>query len=184
MRIRALHAPSKPATDTERPVPRWATNTARAIPLLLLPWCLWRLPFAFGFRMGAVDPQAPGLPWWAAFYVFGLSVASEGLALLSLILVRGWGETVPARLPVIGGRRIPPLAVIIPATAGGLLLTAAMWGTAALGWFHIADFHNVGYANPWWEALATACIAPGMLWGPLVLALTYAYYARRRRPAP
>ncbi|MER5873740.1 hypothetical protein [Streptomyces sp. NPDC002044] len=50
--------PNTPPYDTERPVPRWAVRTARAIPFVLLPHCLWRLPFAFGFDMGMIDPNA------------------------------------------------------------------------------------------------------------------------------
>jgi hypothetical protein len=47
----ALHtAPAD--SDTERPVPRWVLRLAYVMPLLLLPSCLWRLPFAFHFEMG------------------------------------------------------------------------------------------------------------------------------------
>ncbi|MGW6982239.1 hypothetical protein ACWGE1_22845 [Streptomyces sp. NPDC054932] len=174
--------PKAASHGTERPVPRWALITARAVPLVLLPHCLWRLPFAFDFDMGLIDPNAPAWVWWAVPYVFGLSVLSEALAFLSLGLVRGWGEVVPARLPVIGGKRIPPIAAIVPAALGGLVLTA-LWGSMLLAWLDVAGVHALGYSSGWWEALATVCIAPSMLWGPMVLALTYGYYVRRCRPA-
>ncbi|MFF4603630.1 hypothetical protein ACFY12_12935 [Streptomyces sp. NPDC001339] len=176
----------RPATashDTERPVPRWAVVTAHAIPFVLLPHCLWRLPFAFNFTMGTIDPNASPMPWpWGVPYVFGLSVLTEALALLCFGLVRGWGETAPGWLPVIGGKRIPPLAAIIPATLGGLAATA-LWGSGLLAWLHVPGFHALGYSNGWWELLARLSISPAMLWGPMVLALTYAYYVRRCRPA-
>ncbi|MYS82034.1 hypothetical protein GTZ85_17920 [Streptomyces sp. SID5474] len=170
--------------DTERPVPRWAVVTARAIPFVLLPQCLWRLPYAFDFKMGMIDPNSPAMPpwYWAVPYVFGLSVLTEALALLAFGLVRPWGEVAPAWLPIIGGKRIPPLAAIIPATIGGLVLTA-VWGSALLAWLHVPGLHALGYSNGWWELLAKVCIIPATLWGPMLLALTYAYYVRRCRPA-
>ncbi|MFJ7423946.1 hypothetical protein ACIQXD_35990 [Streptomyces uncialis] len=172
--------PTTTAHGTQRPVPRWASITAHAIPLLLLPQCLWRLPFGFGFEMGLdVDGTIP--PVWVSIpYVFGLSLITEGLALLSFGLVRGWGEVAPSWLPFIGGKRLAPFAVITPAALGGLGATA-FWAPTVLGWFGVGE--SVGYISSGWQTLAHLCIAPGTLWGPLVLALTYAYYTRRCRPA-
>ncbi|MFI1970219.1 hypothetical protein [Streptomyces cinnamoneus] len=169
--------------ETERPVPRWAMVTARAIPLVLLPQCLWRLPFAFHFQMGmAHDPDAAVWPVWATIpYVFGLSLLTEALALLCFGLVRGWGEVAPAWLPFIGGKRIPPAAALVPATLGGLGATA-FWAPSVLVWLGLIEDDSVGYVNGGWETLARVCIAPGTLWGPMVLALTYGYYVRRCRP--
>ncbi|KAA2264305.1 hypothetical protein F0L68_07745 [Solihabitans fulvus] len=168
--------------STERPVPRWAVVTARAIPFVVLPQSLWRLPFAFGFTMGMVEPNAPAMPEWAPYYVFGLSLLSEGLALLSFGLVRGWGEVVPAWLPLIGGKRVPPFAAIVPAAVGGLALTV-LWGGQLPARFHLLGLSRVGFANGWWDALATVCSSPLTLWGPMLLAVTFAYYQRRCRPA-
>jgi hypothetical protein len=47
----------------------------------------------------------------------------EGLALLSFALVRPWGEYVPRRFPVAGGRRIPPRLVVAVAGTGAVLAT-------------------------------------------------------------
>ncbi|MEV4182677.1 hypothetical protein AB0J28_14690 [Streptosporangium canum] len=176
MAIKLLHA--APATsDTEQPVPRWALRAAYALPWLLLPSCLWRLPFAFHFDMGQLN-DAPVSPLWISIpYVFGLSVLTELVALLSIGLVRGWGEVVPSWIPVIGGRRVPPMAAVVPAVAGGLLLTAiSVW--MALTWVGVSD--GIAYENDWWQALARVCITPIALWGPIVLALAYAYHVRRR----
>ncbi|MFF4268232.1 hypothetical protein [Streptomyces virginiae] len=165
--------------DTERPVPRWALRFAKALPFVVLPHCLWRLPFAFDFSMGTVDPSAPPMPWWAPAYVFGLSVLTEALALLCTGLVSGWGEVVPRWVPFIGGQRVAPLVAVIPAVLGGLALVA-MFGLFPLAWAGVLP--EVGYSNGWWMALARVCVTPAMLWGPIVLALAWAYY-RRRRPA-
>ncbi len=61
---------------------------------------------------------------WNASYVIGLSILTESLGLLCFGLVRWWGEVVPEWIPRLGGRRIPPLAVIVPAALGALTLTA------------------------------------------------------------
>ncbi|RKT18647.1 hypothetical protein BX285_3077 [Streptomyces sp. 1114.5] len=171
-----------PVGDTERPVPPWALRLAKALPLVLLPHCLWRLPFAVDFRMGLLDPDAPGLTWWAPLYVTGLSVVTEALALLTLGLVSGWGEVFPSWVPVLRGRRVPPLAAVIPATLGGLTLVA-LFDPMPLAWFDLLGFAEAPYANGWWQALARVCTSTAMLWGPITLALTYSYYRRRRRTA-
>ncbi|MCF3179966.1 hypothetical protein IPZ70_08420 [Streptomyces polychromogenes] len=168
-----------PLGDTERPVPDWALRLAKALPFLVLPHCLWRLPFAVDFRMGMLDPAAPHAPWWIPFYVVGLSVLTEALALLTTGLVSGWGEVVPHRVPFLGGRRVAPLAAVIPAALGGLALVA-MFDLYPLAWMGILP--EVGFSNVWWMVLARVCITPAMLWGPIVLALALAYYRRRRTP--
>ncbi|MFC5887248.1 hypothetical protein RMN57_01880 [Kitasatospora sp. CM 4170] len=171
--------PIFPLGDTERPVPVWALRLARALPFVVLPHCLWRLPFAADFRMGMVDPAAPVAPWWTPFYVVGLSVLTELLALLTTGLVSGWGEVVPRRVPLLGGRRVAPLAAVVPAALGSLALVA-MFDLYPLAWAGILP--ETGFSNGWWMALARVCITPAMLWGPIVLVLAWAYY-RRRRPA-
>ncbi|MCT2592883.1 hypothetical protein LHJ74_23710 [Streptomyces sp. N2-109] len=173
--------PTTAPVGTEHPVPRRAEITAHLIPLILLPQCLWRLPFAVGFDMGMEDMDG-GMPavWLAIPYVLGLSLVTEALALLCFGLVRRWGEVVPSWVPVIGDRHIPPYAAIVPATLGGLGATA-FWAPTWVSWFGVGS--SAGYDNGWWDALATACITPGTLFGPLVLALTYAYWVRRCRPA-
>ncbi|MFI8459461.1 hypothetical protein [Kitasatospora sp. NPDC085464] len=112
-------------------------------------------------------------------YVFGLSLLSEGLAYLSFGLVARWGEVVPSWIPIIGGRRVPPLAAIILATLGALGLIA-LWDPLPLALLHVGGIPLVEYSNGWWKALAAVATLPLSLWGPLLLALTYAYYKRRR----
>ncbi|MQS11630.1 hypothetical protein F7Q99_04835 [Streptomyces kaniharaensis] len=168
-----------PLGDTERPVPRWALRLAKALPFIVLPHCLWRLPFAVNYTMGAVDPDAPAVPWWAPGYVVGLSVLTEALCLLTTGLVAGWGEVFPRRIPLVGGRRVPVLAAVVPAVLGGLALVA-LFDPMPLAWAGVLGLEEVPYRNGWWCALARVCTGPAMLWGPIVLALAWAYYCRRR----
>lgn len=59
----------------------------------------------------------------------------------------------------------------------GLVL---LWDTMPFAWFDLWGFHEVAFRNGWWQLLAHLCIGPVMLWGPFVLALTWAYRQRRR----
>ncbi|MGW1179349.1 hypothetical protein ACWD4P_37175 [Kitasatospora sp. NPDC002543] len=167
-----------PVGDTERPVPRWALRLAKALPFIVLPHCLWRLPFAFDFRMGTVDPAAGPYVWWATPYVIGLSVITEALTILTLGLVSGWGEVYPRWVPVLRGRRVPPLVALVPAVLGGLVLVA-LFGGMPLAWLGV--FAEVGYSNGWWMALGRICTSTAVLWGPVTLVLAFAYYRRRRQ---
>ncbi|UFQ17041.1 MULTISPECIES: hypothetical protein [Streptomyces] len=172
MTTTAVHVAPAPTPPTTAPT--WTVRVAHAIPLVALPVCVWRLPIAFGYGMGGetLDPA-----WFNIPYVFGLSVLSEIAALLSFGLVRGWGEVVPAWVPRIGGRRIPPAAVIVPAGLGGLLFTAL-----GVAWLVTALTQGPGgwpYADGW-NVLAMTVSGLMTLWGPLLLVLTVAYHRRRR----
>ncbi|WP_217197790.1 hypothetical protein [Streptomyces buecherae] len=186
MSLKILHLPP-PVSDTERPPPRWAIRLAYALPLLLLPSCLWRLPFALHFEMGQI--QDVGMPpyWVSVPYVLGLSVLTEVTAILAIGLVRGWGEVAPGWMPFIGGRRVRPLAAVVPAVVGGLALTALFTDLPLsdgrrLTVYGVVD--TVEYSHDAWEALATVCVAPTSLWGPVTIALALAYHRRRRATPP
>ncbi|MFJ4105371.1 hypothetical protein [Amycolatopsis japonica] len=180
--MKILHRPPA-VSDTERPVPRWAMRLAYALPWLLLPSCLWRLPFAVHFEMGQIhDREMPGY-WLSVPYVLTLSVLSEVIALLAIGLVRGWGEMVPRWIPFLGGKAVRPMAAVVPAVVGGLILTALfssipLGDGRRLGLFGVAE--NVAYVNAGWETLAAICTAPLALWGPITIVLGLAYHHRAR----
>jgi hypothetical protein len=162
-----------------RAAPRWATVAAHLVPLTTLPSALWRLPLVAGFSMGALEPSGAvvHITGWEAVYVLSLSLVTEALALLTLGLIRPWGERVPGWIPVIGGRRIPPMAVIVPAALGALLL-ALIWGYA------FRDFPGMDqleFSHTGWKVLLVAAYLPLLAWAPLLAAVTYAYYRRRCR---
>ena len=160
-------------------VPRWANRVAHVIPLLTLPSGLWRLGLAFGSSMGAVDDY--GRPiyahGWEVPYVVALSIFSELVALTAFGLVRPWGEVVPRWIPWLGGRRVAPYAAIIPATLGSLALIA-IWD-----YYAFRDVFTgtpiLNFANDGWAALMLTCYVPLILWGPLLLVLTWGYSRRR-----
>ncbi|MEU9609028.1 hypothetical protein [Streptomyces sp. NPDC048057] len=185
MALKLFHTPPV-VSDTERPVPRWALRLAYALPLLLLPSCLWRLPFAVHFEMGQVQDFGNPPLWVSIPYVLALSVLTEVVAVLTIGLVRGWGEVAPSWIPLIGGKRVRPLAAVVPAVLGGLLLTVLFTSVPIGGNRRLTAYgvvEAVEYSNWAWDALATVALSPLTFWGPIVIALSIAYYRRRCLPA-
>lgn len=169
--------PTAPRRRDGRPVPRWARVAAAAVPFTTLPSGLWRLALVLGVPLGVqVDGQDLQVHGGEAVYVVCLSVVIEALALLTLGLVRPWGEYVPRWMPVLGGRRIPPFAAIVPAMAGAVVVQA-VWTYA----FRDPTLPSFEFAGDGAKALLIACYAPLLLWGPLLAAVTVAYYRRRCR---
>ncbi|MFE9697599.1 hypothetical protein [Streptomyces sp. NPDC006270] len=161
------------------PPPRWAVRAARLVPLTVLPTGLWRLAMVCGLPSGYtaegfVPFDTPGAKLWMLM----LSVVCELLALLTLGLVRPWGETTPRWIPVIGGRTVRPLAAVVPAAVGALALTA-IWATMPWWWaYSHPDMTSAG------SLLVGVIYQPLVLWGPLLGAVTVSYYRRTRTPRP
>lgn len=183
-----------PPSETARSVPagmsaaRWARLAAHAVPLTVLPSGLWRVAMACGVPVGFSEEwlAAAGIPgWnWATFWPLTLTLLAECLALLTLGLVRPWGETVPRWVPVLGGRRIPPLAAILPAAVGAAILCAitttggVLWAMGVMG--APMDTPSAG----WGVAIFAGCYAPLLAWGPLLAAVTVHYAHRRAASGP
>ena len=169
---------------TAAPVPRWIDRLAHLVPLATLPSGVWRLALGFGVPIGFTGPMADryGGPGWITPYVIVLSLLSEGLALLTLGLVRPWGEVVPRWIPFLGGRRIPTFAAAVPAALGA---AALMWLSVVVvnGWNGPAagDPDAPYYPHGFAAAVMTACYAPMLAWGPLLAVVTVAYCVRRTR---
>ncbi len=184
MSTHAIHPIPAPLTAAPthhrdgRPVPRWATTAAHLVALCALPSGLWRIPLAFGFSMGMLETGGAEVHMhgWESLYVIGLSVVLEGLALLTLGLVRPWGERAPRWIPLLGGRRLRPMAVVVPALAGAFALTW-IWIYAISGFFT----RDVAFTHDGWQALIVVAYMPLLAWGPLLAAVTIAYWRRRCR---
>jgi hypothetical protein len=172
---------NSPITDrrSERRSDRVAVVAAHLIPLVLLPSGIWRILLGCGVSMGfdRATLEEQGFPGHGTVMVVCLTLLTEALALLSLGLVRPWGEAVPNWVPRLRGRRIPRGPVVVVAATGGLLLTA-IWAFALRGVFTggLEEVHGRG-----WHALVVACYTPAILWGPLLLLVTFLYYVRRSR---
>ncbi|MGW7068687.1 hypothetical protein ACWGII_08870 [Streptomyces sp. NPDC054855] len=158
-------------------VSRRTALAAHAVPLVTLPSALWRLALAAGLPVSEISLAHTG----EALYVVSLALVSEGLALLTLGLVRPWGEVVPQWIPLLGGRRVRPLAATIPAVLGGLLLAGL------LSWAFYSHSTAVGLEGTGTAAQYTFllfCYGPLLAWPPLLIAVALAYYRRRTATAP
>lgn len=183
---RAAHAPVDGA-------PRWARITAYAIPLTVLPSGIWRIMTVVFHVGGDGKPQGMGaVPSWipGAAYVIFLSVGSELLAFTAVGLIAAWGEAFPRWIPGLRERRVPTPAAVVPAALGAAVLTA-MWTTVAVT--SLAGVTLQGHPLPadhplmdmhgWRLAYFYVSYAPLLLWGPLLAAVTVAYWRRRAHVA-
>lgn len=169
------------STIMTAPPPRWAVWSARAVPLILLPSTLWRFALGAGIPVGftgqlAQDFAAPG--WIITPYVIALSLVAEGFALLTLGLVQPWGEILPRWLPILGGRTIPVLVAVVPAAFGAAAVTLLSFAMAAT-WYGPENNGSPEAPQGIAGLIMTLCYAPMLAWGPLVIAVTVAYYRRR-----
>ena len=158
-----------------RSPPRWATVAAHLAALAPLPSGVWRLALVLGFSGGYTEQGLVELDLggWGTAYVVGLTVLTELAALLTLGLVRPWGERVPSWVPALGGRPVPPLAAVVPAGVGAVLLLA-LW--TPLLWWWTLQHHDMTPAG----ATAVGFLyLPLVAWGPLLVAVTVSYHRRR-----
>ncbi|MFG2128963.1 hypothetical protein ACGFNV_14355 [Streptomyces sp. NPDC048751] len=149
---------------------------AYAVPLMVLPSGVWRLPAVFDAGTG------PG----EKVYVVLLSVVSEMLAFTAVGLVAGWGEVFPRWMPFLGGRRVPTRAAVVPAAIGATVLTLGTLltlVTQVMGNTIRGDdlpANSPSEVGGWETVWFSVCYAPLLLWGPLLAVLTVAYWRRRR----
>ena len=149
----------------------WAT--AHVVALLTLPSGLWRIALVLGVPLMAAEP----VPLGEKVGIVMLSVLLEGLALLTLGLVQPWGEVCPRWLPLIGGRRVPPLAATIPALTGAVALTL-LWTLTFLNTTRVDFFSHFDAVQ---TVIVVACYLPLLAWGPLLAVVALDYHRRRTR---
>lgn len=162
------------------PAPRWAQWAAHLAALTPLPSGLWRLAMVLGHPAGYTPEGYAGMvaPPWGIPWLLTLSVLTEAAALLTLGLVRPWGEVAPRWIPFIGGRRIPTAAAVVPAAAGSAILLV-LW-TPFLFWWTFPD----ATMTPAGHTVIGFIYLPLVAWGPLLAAVTVSYYRRRSLSAP
>jgi hypothetical protein len=156
---------------------RWAVVVAVAAPLVyaVTRW-LWALGIPLGltekfFREG----QAVGL-WRMGAALATLAVVG---AILTLGLVRPWGEAFPRWVPFLARKSVPRALVIVPATFVSVVVTSAglMFVRIAIsGTFRLGD--NAVTLGENWAALAPELLWP--IWGVALGAGALAYYYRTR----
>jgi hypothetical protein len=173
--------PVAPAAGAET-YPRWVRWVTHAAVLPPLPSGLWRIAMAVGIPVGFSEEQLSRghVPGWGSVYLVALSAVAEGLALLALGFIRPWGVVFPRWMPLLGGRRVPPAAAIVPASAAAAVLTL---GTVLLA-LDDRGFNSEpepGFPAGTSAVVMAACYAPLLAWGPLLAAATAGYCLRIRR---
>ncbi|MGG2461160.1 hypothetical protein ACO0M4_15280 [Streptomyces sp. RGM 3693] len=158
------------------PAPRWAVWAAHLTTLVVLPSGLWRLALVVGCPAGySTEGFVPFDTAGAKVVMLALSVFSELAALLTIGLVRPWGEVVPGWVPLIGGRTVHPAAAAVTAGLGALALTV-LW--AGVPWWWSYPHRDM---TPTGNIVVGILYQPLFLWGPLLGAVTVSYWRRRRR---
>jgi hypothetical protein len=160
------------------PVRQRVVAAAIAVPLCVLPSATWRIT-------QVLQDGNPCITGGIAenVYVAGLSVVSMAAALLTLALVRPWGEVVPRWVPIVGGRRIPASGATIAAYAGATLI-------AAIAVYALLN-HAFGFVEGPLKPVPPGCEPPGgrvailyaplLAWAPLLAYVTRDYHRRRMR---
>lgn len=157
---------------------RWAVYVSFVVPVL---YAVTRGAWALGIPLGISEEflrylQAAGLVWAGA----GLASVAVGGAVLTLGLLRRWGEVFPMWIPLLAGKGVPIWLAVAPASLVSVLVTTAglmfvrltlFGGALSVGEYGLALDEN-------WAAIAPELLWP--LWGAALGAATLAYYHRRR----
>jgi hypothetical protein len=175
VRYRRRTAPAGDAAAVDRHAQvtrgdRWAVGVAVAIPLL---YASTRYAWLLGIPLGISEEflrqgQQTGL-WLAGA---GLATFAVVGALLTLGLVQRWGEVLPAWVPVVGGRRVPPALATVPAWTVSVLLIAA-----GLAMVRQAIAEAVLWNQQMWAASGPIVLLP--VWGVALATATLGYQRRR-----
>ena len=152
---------------------RWAVAVAVAVPIgyALTRWA-WALDIPLGVSREGLHKEAaesPGI--WLAGAM--LATMSAGGALLTIGLMRPWGEVYPRWIPYLRGKRVRPRTAIIPATAVALLVTSA-----GLMYLRGLALGRIDLTTDTWGLFVPEFFWP--LWGGALGAATLAYHFRRR----
>jgi hypothetical protein len=152
---------------------RWAVAVAVAVPIgySLTRWA-WALDIPLGVTREGLHKEAaesPGI--WLAGAL--LATMGAGGALLTVGLIRPWGEVYPRWIPYLRGKRVRPRTAIIPASAVSLLVTSA--GLMYVRWLVLG---RIDLTADTWGLFVPEFFWP--LWGGALGTATLAYHLRRR----
>jgi hypothetical protein len=154
---------------------RWAVAVAVAVPISysLTRWS-WALDIPLGVSREGLRKQAAETPGiWLAGAI--LATMGAGGALLTVGLVRPWGEVYPRWIPYLRGKRVRPRTAIIPAAAVALLVTSA-----GLFYLRRLALGRIDLTADTWGLYVPELFWP--VWGAALGAATLAYHLRRRGP--
>lgn len=162
---------------------RWGGLLTIIAALAPLPYAITRFAWALNIPLlvndqffkefSEVNPNARMTEW-----IFGLLCIGGGL--LTLGLIQKWGEIFPRWFPLIGGRRVPIMLAVIPASivaiaviAAGLVFTLGFLAVT----LHLVPSDDIISTHIW------GAVGPMIFWVPWGVTLGLAgiaYYYRRR----
>ena len=149
-------------------VTAWLVRHRRPITVLAaigpLPYALLRLTWLTPWPLGMPDNAGAPITAWG----FMLSLGAWMGVVLTLGLILPWGERLPAWMPRVGGRPVPPAAAVVPGSivAGLLCLAAIPW--------------TIGFAqNPAGGFALYFFVLPIGYWGVMLALAVWAYAGHR-----
>ncbi|WP_051326273.1 hypothetical protein [Glycomyces tenuis] len=150
---------------------RWAVAVAAGVPAV---YALSRLAMAAGSPLGIPQEFYDEMEG-SGVIVGDLLMASMAIggAVLTVGLVRRWGEVFPRWIWFAAGRPVPPSFALIPAAIVSVFITAAGVG-------EVRSLLLDGIDTQAWGITGPMVLWP--LWGPALGAAAYAYHLRRRAP--
>ncbi|WP_051325313.1 hypothetical protein [Glycomyces tenuis] len=159
--------------------PRWGKAATYTAAVLALPYPIVRIAWGLGIPLGTSGDSIDAWGWPERV---GIVLVFGGLptigAILTIGLIRRWGETFPRWIPVLRGRRVPIWFAVVPG-----LLAAAMLIQMGRMSFGTAQDIMAGemQLDNWGASLPGVFILP---WGLALTAAVYAYAVRRFRHDP
>jgi hypothetical protein len=159
-----------PAQKAAR-VCRWAVAVAVAVPAF---YAVTRLAWALGIPFGVSDEFLVELGS-GKYAGLGLAVAALAGCVLTVGLVRRWGEVFWSWVPGLGGRRVPVAMAVVPAVfVGSVVFSAglAFWRLVLVG-----ELEETPGTVTDWAAWLPELFWP--LWGVALAVAGLAYAARR-----
>jgi hypothetical protein len=151
----------------------WGRRAVAVAVVIPLVYVATRWAWAIGIPLGLpVDALRAGndMTWLGGAIL--ASVAALG-ALLTAGLVRSWGEVVPAWVPALGRRRIPPGLAIVPASLMTIVITSA-----GLAFVRTVLVGEMPFRMDEWAVVGPTLLWP--VWGAALGVATLAYFYRRR----
>lgn len=153
-----------------------------------------RTPITVVAALGPVPYALARLTWltpWPQFSPVAAALTPEtrlwglllgGAALLGSVLtvglIRPWGERFPRWMPGLAGREVPVAVAAVPGGVVATVLCVSAIPMIALSFASSAD--GLGLTD-WWSRLLMVLVLPLWLWGPMLALAVWGYVEHRTR---
>ncbi|GAB3536239.1 hypothetical protein GCM10027403_16330 [Arthrobacter tecti] len=156
---------------------RWGKPVTIAAAAIPAAYALTRFAWAAGIPLGISTEMLSEMQANGMVYA-GLGLASMALlgTLLTLGLIQRWGSVFPRWVPFVGGRAVPVLLAVIPASLISVVVVPA--GAEIIRLFTAGITGGIPFDAENWATGAPAFL--WIVWGPLLAAATLAYFLKRR----